>query len=184
MGGDGQGFLAIRSHNSKVPHLTWRTTTIRCEGKYIPSHQPMEVRKVIASLPLSSEGNFEWHISFAAYILLANAVSLIIYHFYPAGIPIRLWLFGIKMTVNTILRYVRIIFLLLYFVVDFRWRFHGKRRQLIASFSFAWHFSLVFTMFNSFSDHSMAARSEESFLWKSYFASSRPSDIHMYNKTL
>lgn len=139
VGGDGQEFLAIRSHNSKVPHLTWRTTTSRCEGKYIPSHQPMEVfsgrskvRKVIASLPLSSEGNFEWHISFAAYILLANAVSLIIYiyHFYPAGIPIRLWLFGIKMTVNTILRYVRIIILLLYFVVDFRLRFHGKRRQL------------------------------------------------------
>ena len=88
------------------------------------------------------------------------------------------------MTVNTILRYVRIIILLLYFVVDFRLRFHGKRRQLMASFNFAWHFSLVFTMYNSFSDHSMAARSEESFLWKSYFASSRPSDIHMYNKTL
>lgn len=66
VGGDGQGFPAIRSHNSKVPHLSWRTTTIRCVGKYIPSHQPMEVRKVIASLPLSSEGNFEWHISFAA----------------------------------------------------------------------------------------------------------------------
>ena len=89
------------------------------------------------------------------------------------------------MTENIILRYVRIILLLLSFVDAFRFRFHGKKKKgILSSFDFSWHFSLVFTKNHSFSDHSMAPRSEESFHWKSYFTSSRPSDIHMYNNTL
>lgn len=86
VGWDGQEFLVIRSHNSKVPHLTWRTTTIRCVGKYIPSHQRMEVfsggsevRKIIASLPLSSKGNFEYifHLLLTFYLLMQSVWSYI-----------------------------------------------------------------------------------------------------------
>lgn len=72
VGGDGQGFLAIPSHNSKVPHPTWRTTNRLCGKIYsITSSngsfsRRSKVRRVTANFATEQWGWF-WITYFICY---------------------------------------------------------------------------------------------------------------------